>query len=437
MDVGKCCQSGRWSSRNASAWFLLYLGMVWGILVAVPKVSPAFALGQGTAGEQNLSESKTAQLAKLLDEEVAQGRVGSVLALLARSGQVVFVHATGEADPGVPIKQDAIVRLASTTKPITATAVMILAEQGKLSLDDPLYQYFPAFRQAKVRSEGGGLQEPKRPIVIKDLLTHTSGLAMRGAEFEELWEKAMALEDAITTVEFTEQIAHIPMQSQPGEAYDYGFYGSSYEVLAALIEKVSGQTLGQFFEERIFRPLSIKDTSLRVPEEKHHRLAARYQRRNGQLSIYERRGVEGPASRFRAGGGALRSTLQDYFRFAQCLLNGGALDGVRILKAETVRLMMTDQVEGLFPFRSRDYGWGLGASVRRQVNDDNPPSLGTYSWNGGTGAFFWIDPREEMVGVLFSPFNPPAPSELYRKYLRWAYDALEPLAGDEDHVPKK
>ena len=261
---------------------------------------------------------------------------------------------------------------------------------------------------------------------MEHLLTHTAGLDVASEAFEALWDEAMA-EDSISTVEFAERLAAEPLVSQPGERFDYGYYGSTYEVLAAVIEVAAGQRLDIFTTKSIFEPLGMTDSYFIVPEHKHHRLAARYGFDSaGALEIATHAGIESPpGGRFISGGGQVRTTIGDFYRFARCLLNGGELDGVRILDDEMVRRMMSPIVDAsTFGSSSGDYGWGYGGSVRARVKPGDLGSVGTYTWNGGTGTYYWIDPERRLIGILFTPVRPPSPWELLLEFEEAVYRAL-------------
>lgn len=407
--------------RQAGPARLLCALLVAGAAGCAPaRDDPGSALRPGGAEE----------LRAFLQREVRRGIVGSAVGLVAIDGEIVFLEAAGEADPGVPMTTDAIARLASTTKPIVAAATMILVEEGRLRLEDPVSRYLPAFGELRIPDVDGRPVLPDRPVTVHHLLTHTGGLAVRGAEFEAAWADAMAA-DAIDTREFAARIARIPLLSQPGERFDYGYYGSSYEILAATLEAASGEPLDRLLEDRIFEPLQMVDTGFHVPPEKRDRLAARYRRTDGKLEVDARRGEETPPTRFLSGGGGLRATVGDYARFAECLRNGGTLGGARILSAESARQMTTDRVPDLDPFDDETLGWGFGGSVRRRTRTDAPEAAGTYGWNGGTGTLFWIDPESRLTAVLFVPFRPPPPVGVYDGFRRAVHAALpRPAHGD-------
>ena len=339
----------------------------------------------------------------VLDHAVASGEVAGVVGLVAEHGRVVFLEAAGNAAPGVAMRVDAIMRTASIGKAVTAAAAMILVDDGKLLLDQPIAELIPEFARAKVRGPDGSLVELEQPITVRDLLTHRAGFVTDGAELDEAWQ-------ANTARAFSERLALVPLLFQPGHGFAYG---PAYEVLGAVIEAVSGQDLDHFMRARIFGPLRMRDTYFHVPPEKLDRLPAEYERtRDGKLAMYRRRGEEEAPTEFYAGGGGLRSTVSDFHRFAEMLLHGGELDGVRVLQPASVGAMMTDQVgvvteNGVWTWQG-DWGWGYGGEVRRAVADPKRMgAVGAYTWNGGTGSRFLIDPAIGRITIVFTQVRPP------------------------------
>lgn len=332
---------------------------------------------------------------------VQSGHVGSAVGLIARGGKVMFLEAVGMAGPDVPMMPDAIVRLSSITKPITATAIMILVEEGKLSLTDSVNRFFPQFghRVLGDRAAGQDSTVPAvRPVTVFDLLTHQSGISTDDSEFDRLWTQAR------TAQEFSAMLGTFPLRFQPGTRFHYGFMGSSYEVLAGIVERVTGETFAAFVDRRIIQPLQMRDTWFTVPSDKRSRLAAQYrQESSGTLTRFRELGQEEPTTSFFSGGGGLRSTVLDYFRFAQFLLNRGELEGVRLLKSETVRQMLTNQVASGYP--TAGFGWGFGVQVRTEPGS-GAEHEGNFGWNGGTGTLFLVDPIEQMIVVIFAPSTP-------------------------------
>jgi CubicO group peptidase (beta-lactamase class C family) len=339
---------------------------------------------------------------RVLDDAVSRGTIGSAVGLIARADEIVLLHGAGDIGPGVPMPVNAIARLASIQKPITATAVLLLHERGLLQLTDAVDRWFPGFG-ARVLTERGDTVPAERAITIHDLLTHQAGLIGEGAEYDTLWETA-------TTHDFARGIGAIPLRFQPGSAYDYGCCGSAYEVLAAIVERVSGKTLKEFLTTEVLHPLRMYDTYFFVPAPHLDRLATHYRVTDGALAVARPRGAESPETAFYAGGGSLRSTVTDYHRFLLMLLRGGELDGARILRPETVRSMMTNQIGAKYP--APGYGWGYGARV--QTGDPAASALrratvGAYEWNGGTGTQFILNPADGLIAIVFVPSWPGTP----------------------------
>ncbi len=306
---------------------------------------------------------------------------------------------------------DAISRLASITKPITAVAALILHEQGKLLLSDPAEKYLPEFAGLKT-ADGAST---RRPITVHDLLTHQAGLVASGPEHDKLW-------DAPTAREFAAGLAKIPLRFQPGTQFEYG---PAYEVLTAIIERVSGESYDKFLASEVLGPLKMRDTHFFVPESKKARLAAQYRKdASGLLVMFRARGQEETPVVFYSGGGGLRSTVSDYFRFAQCLLNGGELDGVRLLSPKSVSLMTSNHTGSRYP--KEHYGWGLGLRVRTSTAGEELGSVGSYGWNGGTGTLFVVDPAERLIVVVFVPSTPGTPGvdEIRKAFVNAAYQSI-------------
>ena len=354
---------------------------------------------------------------RMLDSAIATGSVGSAVGLIARDGRILFVGAAGEAAPGVPMPTDAIVRLASITKPVTATAVMLLVEEGRLKLTDRADAFVPGFGRMVLGDRPAGedsLIPVARPVTIFDLLTHTSGVDTDHAEFDPLWTSSA------TVKEFAEAVGQRALRFQPGSRFHYGFMGSSYEVLAGIVEKVSGMSFAAFVHGRILAPLRMHDTYFHVPEEKRSRLAAQYRMgESGRLEAFRQRGQEEAPTGFHSGGGGLRSSVADYFRFVQFLINGGELDGVRLLQRETVTEMLRDQVGGLSP----SYGWGFGVAVERGPAG-GAEAPGNFGWNGGTGTQFQADPTRRIIAIIFAPSTPRSTgvNQLRTAFVRSAFD---------------
>ena len=358
----------------------------------------------------------------LLQHYYEDQMIAGAVAVVTRCGQVIYEVVTGMMDieDGRPMQPDAIFRIASMTKPITTVAVLMLVDEGHLGLDDPIAAFIPAFSETSVYV-GGDEHGPQtaaldRAISVRDLLTHTSGMALgNGGDepIEVLWTDAVAslMGTPGTTLQSAVQaLAVLPVANQPGRSWRYGL---SFEALAALVEVVSGQWYDQFLKQRILDPLGMVDTGYVIPPRSAHRLAALYGAdEQGGLELIEAP-QESPhvhlhayesGSGWTTGGDMLVSTAADYSRFLQMVLNGGQLDGIRLLKPKTVTQMVTSQVSdavlrhGSFP---QGYGQGLAVHVLEdRTFSGGVGSVGEFSGGGGHGTYYWVDPSRDLVGVL-------------------------------------
>lgn len=357
---------------------------------------------------------------------------GAVIAI-ARNGGLAYFQAAGYQDRArtVHMTRDSIFWIASMTKPVTSVAAMILVDDGKIELDAPVAKYLPELANMQVASEKADqrngelvLEPPKRAMTIRDLLRHTSGLVyppqFLGSPVNKLYERA-TFRSTNTLEEFVHSLASLPLAHQPGEVWEYSW---GVDVLARVVEVASGQPFDKFLASRIFAPLHMVDTGFYVPADKLGRLVDPPEPRETQFDITRPR-------KLLSGGGGLASTAEDYVRFCQMLLNEGELDGARVLRAETVRLMTSDALPPGIRFAldfvgpSTGSSWGLGFAVRTSAASSNiPGSVGSYSWNGLWGTWFWVDPAEKLVAVMMIQAVP-AKSAPYRKVMRsLTYEAL-------------
>ncbi|WDI30203.1 serine hydrolase [Hyphococcus flavus] len=350
-----------------------------------------------------LDDAQRASLESALSESVSSGSVGLALGLLANSEGVVFEYAAGENAPGVAATTDTIVRLDSLTKPLTAAAVMLLVDQGKVLLADPVSKYIPSFSRSCVQSSKADKASSAcvpvvREMTIAHLLTHTGGLAGYSEAVDALW-------DSESNMQFAEGIAKLPLRHQPGEGFQYG---NAYEVLPAVISAASGMSFDAFLHQYLFNPMKMNDTYFVVPDSKRMRFAALYTRDdNGALTVMSSP-YDPETETFPSGGGGVKSTLHDYARFARMLLGGGQLDGIRILSAEAVNLMTRPHVEkSVADSWQGDYAWGYGLSVRRTMLErpDDKKSVGSFGWNGGYGTLFFVDPSLDLIGITFTQMH--------------------------------
>jgi len=371
-----------------------------------------------------LSPEALRRLGAALQSRVDRGNIPGAVALIARHGKVAYHQAFGVRDPedGAPMQTDAIFRIYSMTKPIVSVAVMMLWEEGRLLLSDPISQYIPEFASPKVAvpNDGPMQTEPAaRPITVQDLLRHTSGLTyeFRGAgPVHKAYTEAKVARLKQTNAEQAATLASLPLLHQPGTRWEYS---RSTDVLGRLVEVVSGQTLGTFLRERILQPLGMADAGFSVPEPQQGRIAEAFRRDPDTHAEVNLLDVRRPAV-FESGGGGLVATAMDYARFMQMLLGGGRLDTVRLLGRKTVELMTSDHLGGIPSAPDLvppGHGFGLGFAVRKEAGmAPFPGSVGSFFWGGAAGTTFWVDPVERLTAVLM--IQAPVQREHYRVLFR-------------------
>jgi len=348
-----------------------------------------------------------ARIGPAMQDLIDQGRTAGVMTLVARRGRIAHWEARGwRVHDEDPLEPNDIFRLYSMTKPVTSVAVMMLVEDGLLSLDDEVGSLIPAFADVQVYQDMGP-RDPDRPMLIRHLLTHTSGLSYGvfgtsrvDSMYNEMFDKTSA-DPEPDLREWADSLASLPLVDDPGDRWNYSL---STDLLGHVIELVSGRTLDRFFRERIFDPLGMHDTGFHVPEEKRNRLTAMYRPAEDGLEMGDSPsdGSYTRPPRWLSGGGGLVSTARDFLRFCSMLLGGGQLGGVRVLDSETVRLMTRNRLdEDLLPvLRIPGMGFGLGFAVPAGVDD------GTYWWPGVANTYFWIDPAEEMIAFAWTQLQP-------------------------------
>jgi len=383
-----------------------------------------------------MSSAALARAGDALRAEIARGRLPGAVALVARHGRVAWFEAFGRLRPDAdaPMTRDAIFRVYSMTKPIVSLAVLMLMEEGRLMLDDPLERHLPGFAALKVGREdpaapGGMRLEPlPRPVTIQDLLRHTSGLTyefLGEGPVHLAYQQARLGDPRRTNAGLCELLATLPLLNAPGERWGYG---RSTDVLGRVVEIVAGVPLGEFLRERILGPLGMVDTGFHAEPDRHHRIAEPFPvdpdtGESVRLLDARRR----PA--LEMGGGGLVSTAADYLRFLQMLLDGGRAGDRRFVSRKTVELMTADHLGPIAadsPLLPPGYGFGLGFAVRTQPGVAfTPGSVGQYYWSGIAGTTFWVDPRERMIAILLTQ----APGR--REYLRQLFRALAYAAIDD------
>lgn len=351
---------------------------------------------------EKLAQAKSSVQALIDDEKIAGANI-----IVARKGKIVLFETLGMRVQKAkkPMQQDTIFRIYSMTKPITSVAVMMLYEQDKLKLDDPISKHIPEFKGLKVYAESDKHDDQVHQISIRDLLRHTSGLTygyFGNTAVDKMYMAKSVLKQKSSLQDMINKLSVLPLLHQPRTKWHYSV---STDVLGYLVQKISGQPLDEFFRQKIFEPLDMKDTAFYVPNEKVNRFAACYgPRQNGGLKV-----IDDPAkSQYRAqpllfsGGGGLVSTARDYLRFSQMLLNKGQLDGKRLLRSETVEMMTSNQLPDSVK-RGAGEGFGLGFSVG--LRDGRFPQ-GEYGWGGAASTHFWISPKDELIVIALSQYMP-------------------------------
>jgi CubicO group peptidase (beta-lactamase class C family) len=398
-------------------------------LLAVSVAAFAQGLPRAEPAQAGFSAERLKRIHRVLTDSVDKKEFAGINVAIAHRGKLVYFESFGflDLEAGKPMRADTLFRMASMTKPISSTAVMMLYEEGKFLLDDPVSKFIPGFDKVKVlaqeNGDGSQVVDLERPVTIRDLLTHTSGLNnTKGYMAAGVFDRNGTLRDMAA------KLPSVPLSHQPGKAWRYG---SSIDVLGYLVEVWSGKTFDVFLEERIFQPLGMKDTGFYVPKEKLDRVSKLYQLGPaGQVEPSSRQGDPSRKPTFLSGSGGLYSTSPDYLRFCQMLLNGGQLDGKRLLGRVTVGYMMRNQVpHGVIPPNGpngrKGYGFGFGGAVLLDPTAADTLSFeGEYNWGGANGTYFWIDPKNELIGLWMvqrPPYVPP-PSKRFKGLV---YQALE------------
>lgn len=345
---------------------------------------------------------------------IAEGKIPGAVVMITRDGQTVYHKAFGVRDLGTRVAEQPndIFRIASQTKAITSLAVMMLWEEGRFQLDDPIGNYLPAFKEQTILTKFNPADSSyeskptRRRITIRQLLTHTSGLDYAGIgsdDFKAIYAKAglSAIgHDGDVLADKIDRLGKLPLKHEPGERFTYGL---SIDVLGRFVEVLSGMPLDRFFRTRIFEPLWMRDTWFELPAVKRERLVALHVEKDGKLTA-SHEVTNGLHSDFPArpvtyfsGGGGLSSTTADYARFLQLFLNGGTLEGHRLLGRKTVELMLTNQMGSLLP------AFGLGFELETPASDYRTPlSVGSFWWGGAFNTTYWADPKERLVGLIFT-----------------------------------
>ncbi len=390
--------------------------------VADPKIS---SIVQGDPTAMGFDPAKFDAARNGLRADVAAGKIAGAYLLIERHGKVVFNEGFGVQGPGqtTPVSDKTIFRIFSMTKPIVSVTAMTLVEEGKLDLNAPVSKYLPEYANLRVWQADGTTKPATRPMLVRNLMSHTSGLIYGFIQpttpISQAWAAGGENRNDLTAREYAKLIAKLPLRSEPGTAW---YYSHSTDVLGAVVEVAGGKPLDVLVRERVTGPLGMTDTAFWQPEAKRARFAEAVNGSGG--GVYYDYAKPTP---YLSGGGGMSSTAQDYLRFALMLQAGGQYKGVRIIKTETLARMRQDETTpdirraGFF-FPGNGVGFGLGFSL---VNDDTVqrPGAGTFSWWGIAGTEFWVDPKNDVV-MVFMVQSRELAMEYQRKNRQWIYDAL-------------
>jgi len=408
------------------------------ISVKVLSGSPSFkgrALPISSTDNSIISIEGADRITKTMQNHVDEGRLPGVMTMISHKGNIVYWNALGMRDieSEDPLERDDIFRIYSMTKPITSTAIMMLVEKGKISLDDSVSKFIPAFENLEVLAEDGTRRAAKRAITIRHLLSHTSGLTY-GYFGDSKVDKIYLAADIFSAKNlnnFVNNVAKLPLLSHPGEKWNYSV---STDVLGFVVQVVSGKPFEDFLAEEVFKPLGMEDTAFWVPKNKIERFVSRYQILDDNLQLkdsFKDSKYKSKPARV-SGGGGLVSTASDYIRFAQMLLQGGQLEGVRLLQPETVDMMRSNQlpeahgpitIPGWIP---PAYGFGLGfATLIDQEITSDADHNGIFRWAGVANTFFWIDPEAELIAMVWTQLDPFLVYGLENEFQSLVYQAIE------------
>ena len=389
-----------------------FMGM--GLILALGCAAPGGEVPGAAPELVGLSSEKLRRIDPLIRTMIDQKKIAGEVIVVAKDGQVAYLESWGKMDleAGKAMRPDTIFRLYSMTKAIVTTAALILYEEGKLGLGDPLGTWVPELGNLQVQAPDG-LRKPARPPTVKDLMLHTAGFTYGGAgkPSDKLYSEKKPLESRDLD-DMAARLAAIPLAFEPGKDW---IYSVSIDVLGLVVERASGMKLDRFLEARILRPLDMKDTGFSVPPEKLDRLAACYTRTADGLKLQDAPATSryGRPATFLSGGGGLVGTARDYLRFLLMVEGGGELRGVRILKPETVHLMTTDQLpREAFPIYfgpqvRHGTGFGLGFSVRTRDTEWDPAGrVGEYGWGGAASTHYWVSPKDRLVVLTLEQTMP-------------------------------
>lgn len=387
--------------------------------------------------EANVSTTQLSRMDASMQDAINKGRLHGIQVLLARHGKPFHFKTFGwqDRENDIPLQENSIFRIYSMTKPIVSVAMMMLFEEGRIQLSDPVGDYLPGFHTMKVYEDESTNANLKRPVTIRDLLTHTSGLTKASDDADPvdlMYKEAKVPNRRISSEELLERLYRIPLVSQPGEIWRYSV---ATDVAGCLVSTVTGKSLGKALTEMIFEPLGMVDTAFQVPAEDLSRLTVNYRLvPSGELAP-----MPGPESdpvvtgaQIESGGGGLVSTAADYYRFSQMLMNGGTLDGIRILGRHTLRYMTSNHLQpGISPIgdmRNAGNAYGFGLGFRVLMNPGLHAHLsgaGEFGWIGVANTYFWIDPIADLLGIFMSQLMPAGDYDLPLLFQSQAYASLK------------
>ena len=389
-----------------------------------------------------LSRDGLSRISHAMQAYIDSGKVGGIYAVIVRDGRIGYERTFGWSDVErrKPMRRDAVFRIFSMTKPVIAAGALRLVDQGKLSLDDPVAKYIPSFAHVQVFAGGSAfapeVRAPDSAMTIRHLLTHTSGLGygLTQEPADSMFTRAALYQPGVTLEQFADSVAKLPLLFSPGTRWSYS---SGLEIVGRVIEVISGQTLDDFLNEQLFHPLGMTSTSFRYRKDLERRTTVLYARgrdgglrvvTGGLMAMYE------PTAHFLWASGGLLSTPDDFMRFAQMLLNGGELGGVRVLSTQSVAEMTRHQLTPAQTTQAREtmledgYGFGLAGSVLLEPASPAAGAAGIYRWSGYVGTYFWIDPRNRMLAMVWTQLNPGRAYPLESDFQQLVYEALRPPA---------
>ncbi len=392
--------------------------VLWLFLSGCQATSVSPSVGAESAIIDGFSSQRLERIDTAMQRYIDEGKLSGILTLIAKDGKVVHQSVQGMQDreAGIPLREDSIFRIYSMTKPVTVVAALTLWEQGKFHMQDPIAMYLPELADLNVYVSGEGdnikTEKAKSPIRIIDLFMHTAGFSygFTGSEVDKLYRASPAMQGKVARQDILKEIAKLPLNHQPGTQWNYGI---SIDIIGFLVEKLTGQSLGAYMQETIFNPLQMVDTGFYVPAQSVNRFVQVYTAdQQGKSIVMENEPLgdylTDPA--IHNGGGGLVSTAADYLKFAQMLLNGGELNGVRILGRKTVEYMASNHLPAnLIPFApdAQGEGYGLGVSVTVDTGMVQfMSSEGNYGWGGMASTYFRIDPKENLIILGLSQFIP-------------------------------